>query len=74
MTKKPGEHHIHATSPSRLGANSVFISCPDSFLKASTISRTDVPVPVPRLNAWKPNLLKTLKAARCPFARSTTWM
>ena len=67
--------HIQATSPARRGQFDVRIRAPEAWRKAVTISRTLVPVPVPRLNVWKPACASSaLKAARWPLARSTTWM
>ena len=48
---------------------------PDTEANESTISSTLVPRPVPRLNTCRPGRpLACSSAARCPAARSSTWM
>jgi hypothetical protein len=54
-------------SPARRGAMLYGISCPEIFLKVLTISKTDVPFPVPKLIGTQPLIsLNLSNALTCP--------
>ena len=68
-------------SPARRGAVTVGTGRPAASAKAATISRTEVPCPVPRLKAWQPRPpvpelppAAQSTAARWARARSVTWI
>ena len=63
-----------AGSPSRRGAVTAGIGWPVTARAASSTSRTEKPVPVPRLyTACRPGRA-CCRASRCASARSSTWM
>ena len=48
----------------------VFFTFPDAFSKASTISRTDVPFPVPRLYTSQPKIEHTQRVTKLSLIHS----
>jgi hypothetical protein len=62
------------TSPSRRPTSCVGIFRFDTRYIAATTSRTEWPVPVPKLYTLNPLSARDLRAAKWPRARSVTWM
>ena len=63
-----------AGSPGRRGAGSVGIGRPVTVRQVSITSRTEKPLPLPRLNTWCRPGSAYRSASRCASARSSTWM
>ena len=63
-----------AGSPARRGCSTAGIACPVMRRAAWMISRTEKPLPLPKLIRWlSPPCSRYSSASRCACARSSTW-